>query len=153
MKYIHTVSFLLFSILFFSCNSDKQDLKSSKTESQTQSSCLQSDVSSQDLEKMIALISEGLLASDKIKIAKQQINTRCITVDQLIEILEVLFMHDDQIIFAKFAYDRVVNKSEFCKVKQGIEFAPAHGKITKFCQQKGVECKPSFSERMENIFN
>ncbi|WP_338768717.1 DUF4476 domain-containing protein [Bernardetia sp. ABR2-2B] len=126
-----------------------------ETESiENQSTCEGSSINDEKFEKVISAISEGHMADDKVKIAKRIISENCITVYQLIDILDIIQMPDEQVIFAKYAYKRVINKSDFCDVKKAIISPMHHVKITDFCKRKGINCESSgqLEDLFENAF-
>lgn len=126
--------------------SEQDETKSTENHS----SCTESSISDEKFEKVISAISEGHMADDKVKIAKRMIHENCITVYQLIDILDVIQMPDDQVVFAKYAYKRVINKSDFCNVKKAIMSPMHHVKITDFCKRKNIACESS--GQLENLF-
>ncbi|WP_338792843.1 DUF4476 domain-containing protein [Bernardetia sp. MNP-M8] len=161
-----------FELLYEQSQTQKRDSKiqiakskQSKTEShkerteeetilETQSTCSESSISDEDFEHVINAISEGHMADDKVKIAKRMIAKNCITVYQLIDILDIIQMPDEQVVFAKYAYRRLINKSDFCNVKKAIMSPMHHVKITDFCKRKGIDCESSgaLEELFENAF-
>lgn len=128
----------------------KNKPKTENTKIETQSTCSESSIDDERFEKAISAISEGHMADDKVKIAKRIIAENCITVYQLIDILDIIQMPDDQVVFAKYAYKRVINKSDFCDVKKSIMSPMHHVKITDFCKRKGITCDSS--GKLEDLF-
>lgn len=93
-------------------------------------------VSSERIEDMSKTVEKQTFNDDKVRVTKQIIRSNCITLDQLIIILNKFDWDDGKLEIAKFAYDYVYDLENYYKVYDLFTFSSSGKELEEFLDSK-----------------
>ena len=93
-------------------------------------------VSAERIEDMANTVEKQSFSDDKVRVTKQIIRTNCITLDQLIVILEKFDWDDGKLEIAKFAYDYVYDLENYYKLYDLFSFSSSGEDLEEFLESK-----------------
>ena len=64
---------------------------------------------------MMESVDNASFAEDKVRVAKRILKTNCLTIDNLVLIIEEISFDEDQLDLAKFAYDHEYDLENYYK--------------------------------------
>ncbi|WP_169315254.1 DUF4476 domain-containing protein [Bernardetia litoralis] len=127
---------------------ETEELTVEETETTITSSCTSPSLSDVEFDELVDYISEGHMAKDKLDRAKHSLKEACLSVNQVIDITEIINFPDEQVIFAKFAFSRTVDTENFCSVKSVLIYPAPKASLTRFLKRKNITCRASTMEKM-----
>jgi hypothetical protein len=89
-------------------------------------------VSSERIEDMAKTVEKQTFNDDKVRVTKQIIRTNCITLDQLVVILNKFDWDDGKLEIAKFAYNYVYDLENYYKVYDLFTFSSSGKELEEF---------------------
>lgn len=89
-------------------------------------------VSSERIEDMAKTVEKQTFNDDKVRVTKQIIRTNCITLDQLVAILNKFDWDDGKLEIAKFAYNYVYDLENYYKVYDLFTFSSSGKELEEF---------------------
>lgn len=92
--------------------------------------------SSERLEGMAKTVENQSFGDDKVRVTKQILRTNCITLDQLIIILNKFDWDDGKLEIAKFAYDYVYDLENYYKVYDLFSFSSSGEELEEFLNSR-----------------
>ena len=93
-------------------------------------------INSVRLEDMAKTVKNQTFSDDKVRVTKQIIRSNCITLDQLIVLLNEFDWDDGKLEIAKFAYDYVYDLENYYKVYNLFTFSSSGEELDEFIQSK-----------------
>ena len=90
----------------------------------------------QDMASIIAAIDEESFDDEKIIIAKQATSKKCLTVDQIKQIIEEFSFSKNKLTFAKYAYKRCYNPDDYYQVNSSFDFSSDKEKLNEFIESQ-----------------
>ena len=93
-------------------------------------------VNSERLEDMAKTVDNQTFNDDKVRVTKQIIRTNCITLDQLIVLLNNFDWDDGKLEIAKFAYDYVYDLENYYKVYNLFTFSSTGEELEEYIQSR-----------------
>lgn len=93
-------------------------------------------VSSERINDMAKTVENQSFSDDKVRVSKQIIRTNCITIDQLMVLLENFDFDDGKLQIAKFAYDHVYDLENYYKVYNVFSFSSSGEELEEYIQDK-----------------
>ena len=93
-------------------------------------------VNSERLEDMAKTVENQTFNDDKVRVTKQIIRTNCITLDQLIVLLNNFDWDDGKLEIAKFAYDYVYDLENYYKVYNLFTFSSSGEELDEYIQDR-----------------
>ena len=93
-------------------------------------------VNSERLEDMAKTVKNQTFGDDKVRVTKQIVRSNCITLDQLIILLNEFDWDDGKLEIAKFAYDHVYDLENYYKVYNLFTFSSSGEELDEFIQSK-----------------
>ena len=93
-------------------------------------------VNSERLEDMAKTVKNQTFGDDKVRVTKQIVRSNCITLDQLIVLLNEFDWDDGKLEIAKFAYDHVYDLENYYKVYNLFTFSSSGEELDEFIQSK-----------------
>lgn len=75
-------------------------------------------------------------ADDKMDVAKLALRNSCVWTAQVIELAELFDFEDDRLAFAKYAYDRCFDQSEFYQVNSIFDFSSTKEELNEYIMNK-----------------
>lgn len=100
----------------------------------TASKTCTSAMSSQNFNTAKSSISKQAFAETKMKTAKQILNANCLSVEQIIEVMDLFSFEENKLDFAKAAYLKCVDKSQFFMVNDAFSFSSSVDELTDFIE-------------------
>ena len=93
-------------------------------------------VSSERIKDMSNTIENQSFSDDKIRVSKQIIRTNCITVEQLIVLLENFDFEDSKLEMAKYAYNHVYDLENYYKVYNVFSFSSSGEELEEYIEDQ-----------------
>lgn len=93
-------------------------------------------VSADRIKDMANTIENQSFSDDKVRVSKQIIRTNCITLDQLLQLLEQFDFDGGKLEIAKFAYDYVYDLENYYKVYNVFSFSSSGKELDEYIQSK-----------------
>ena len=93
-------------------------------------------VNSERLDDMAKTVKNQTFGDDKVRVTKQIVRSNCITLDQLIVLLNEFDWDDGKLEIAKFAYDHVYDLENYYKVYNLFTFSSSGEELDEFIQSK-----------------
>ena len=93
-------------------------------------------VNSERLEDMVKTVKNQTFGDDKVRVTKQIVRSNCITLDQLIILLNEFDWDDGKLEIAKFAYDHVYDFENYYKVYNLFTFSSSGEELDEFIESK-----------------
>lgn len=93
-------------------------------------------VNSDRFKDMVKTVENQSFSDGKARTTKQIIRSNCITVDQLVIMLEQFSFDDDKLEVAKFSYDHVYDIENYYKVYNVFSFSSSGEKLEEFISGK-----------------
>lgn len=93
-------------------------------------------VSPERIQDMANTIENQSFSDDKVRVSKQIIRTNCITLDQLMQLLEQFDFDSGKLEIAKFAYDYVYDLENYYKVYNVFSFSSSGEELDEYIQSK-----------------
>ena len=93
-------------------------------------------VNSERLEDMAKTVENQTFSDDKVRVTKQIIRTNCITLDQLIVLLNNFDWDDGKLEIAKFAYDYVYDLENYYKIYDLFTFSSSGEELEEYIQDR-----------------
>lgn len=92
--------------------------------------------SSERIESMAKTVENQSFGDDKVRVTKQILRTNCVTLDQLIVILNKFDWDDGKLEIAKFAYDYVYDLENYYKVYDLFSFSSSGEELEEFLNSR-----------------
>lgn len=114
----------------FGNSSEKKDANSDtiSTTLKHQLNCVTS-INEDKFENIKAKIEEELMDKSKLKLAKELVNSECLKSAQVANIMELMNIDKYKVEFAKFAFGRTIDKENFARVKETLNFSTSKKQI------------------------
>lgn len=93
-------------------------------------------ISNSLFEQIKQTIQEQPFESSKLSVAKQSINKKNISTTQAKDLLDLLSMETSKLDFAKFAYDKVVDKDKYFTISNNLSMQSSKDELLKFLRPK-----------------
>ena len=93
-------------------------------------------VTADRIKDMANTIENQSFSDDKVRVSKQIIRTNCITLDQLLQLLEQFDFDGGKLEIAKFAYDYVYDLENYYKVYNVFSFSSSGKELDEYIQSK-----------------
>tara|TARA_Y100000385_G_scaffold179888_1_gene185791 strand:- start:493 stop:1335 length:843 start_codon:yes stop_codon:yes gene_type:complete len=93
-------------------------------------------VSEDRFKSMMESIDNASFAEDKVRVAKRILKTNCLTIDNLVLILEEISFDEDQLDLAKFAYDHVYDLENYYKVYDVFSFSKSGEELEEYIENR-----------------
>ena len=93
-------------------------------------------VNSERLALMMEDIENESFAEDKVRVAKRILKNNCITIDNLVLMLEEISFDEDQLNLAKFAYEYVYDLGNYYKVFRVFSFSKSKEDLEEYIENK-----------------
>jgi hypothetical protein len=93
-------------------------------------------VSAERIESMAKTVDKQTFGDDKVRVTKQIIRSNCITLDQLIVILNKFDWDDGKVEIAIFAYDYVYDLENYYKIYDLLTFSSSGKELEEFLDSK-----------------
>ena len=93
-------------------------------------------VDAERLEDMAKTVKNQTFGDDKVRVTKQIVRSNCITLDQLIVLLNEFDWDDGKLEIAKFAYDHVYDLENYYKVYNLFTFSSSGEELDEYIQSK-----------------
>ena len=90
----------------------------------------------QDMASIMAAIDEESFDDGKIIVAKQATSKKCLTVDQINQILDEFSFSKNKLTFAKYAYKRCYNPDDYYQVNSSFDFSSDKEKLNEFIESQ-----------------
>lgn len=94
-------------------------------------------MSSQNFKDVKQTISNSSFENTKLETAKTIIASNYLTTDQVMEICRLFDFENSKLDFAKFAYNRTIDKSNFYRVSNIFDFDTSRSALNRFLQNAG----------------
>ena len=85
---------------------------------------------------MMESIDNASFAEDKVRVAKRILKTNCLTIDNLVLILEEISFDENQLDLAKFAYDHVYDLENYYKVYDVFSFSKSGEELEEYIENR-----------------
>jgi len=89
-----------------------------------------------NVNSIINAINNESFDDDKLMIAKQAINNKCLKTDDVIKIIELITFEDTRLELAKFAYDSTYDIDDYYKVNSVFKFSSNKEELNEFISSK-----------------
>tara|TARA_B100000795_G_scaffold248036_1_gene214654 strand:- start:22820 stop:23377 length:558 start_codon:yes stop_codon:yes gene_type:complete len=89
-------------------------------------------LSRQRIDEMVNSVNNQSFSDDKQRVSKQIIRSNCMTVDQLVEILNQFSFDDGKLETAKFAYDYIYDVENYFKVFNVFSFSSSGEELEEY---------------------
>jgi hypothetical protein len=86
----------------------------------------------QDMAAIMAAIDDESFDEGKIIVAKQATSKKCLTVDQIKQIMEEFSFSKNKLSFAKYAYKRCYNPDDYYQVNGAFDFSSDKEEMNEF---------------------
>ena len=86
----------------------------------------------QDMTSIMAAIDEESFDDGKIIVAKQATSKKCLTVDQIKQIMDEFSFSKNKLNFAKYAYKRCYNPDDYYQVNGAFDFSSDKEEMNEF---------------------
>ena len=93
-------------------------------------------VSEDRFKSMMKSIDNASFADDKVRVAKRIMKTNCLTIDNLVTILEEISFDEDQLELAKFAYDHVYDLENYYQVYDVFSFSKSGEELEEYIENR-----------------
>ena len=93
-------------------------------------------VSPERFKSMMESIDNASFAEDKVRVAKRILKTNCLTIDNLVLILEEISFDEDQLELAKFAYEHVHDLENYYKVYDVFSFSKSGEELEDYIENR-----------------
>ncbi len=93
-------------------------------------------VSEDRFKSMMESIDNASFADDKVRVAKRIMKTNCLTIDNLVTILEEISFDEDQLELAKFAYDHVYDLENYYQVYDVFSFSKSGEELEEYLENR-----------------
>lgn len=93
-------------------------------------------VSEDRFKSMMESVDNASFAEDKVRVAKRILKTNCLTIDNLVLILEEISFDEDQLDLAKFAYDHVYDLENYYKVYDVFSFSKSGEELEEYIENR-----------------
>lgn len=90
----------------------------------------------QDMGSIMAAIDEESFDDGKIIVAKQATSKKCLTVDQIKQIMEEFSFSKNKLDFAKYAYKRCYNPDDYYQVNSAFDFSSEKEELNEFIEDQ-----------------
>jgi hypothetical protein len=94
-------------------------------------------MSAQSFQAAKTSINKQSFADTKMKTAKQVLNANCMSVDQIVEIIGLFSFEENKLDFAKAAYAKCVDQSQYFMVNDAFSFSSSVDELTEFIEGLG----------------
>lgn len=91
---------------------------------------------SADFEDALSSINNKTFDDDKVTVAKQIARSKCLTSEQIRDIMKAIDYEDSRLDFAKYAYDFAYDPDNYYKVNDGFEFEMTIEELDEYLQNK-----------------
>ncbi|MEZ4938649.1 MAG: DUF4476 domain-containing protein [Crocinitomicaceae bacterium] len=85
-----------------------------------------------DYNAMIEAVKNESFADDKKMIAKQALNNKCISTDQIKGLMEQFSFEDDKLEIAKFCYNKCSDRDNYYKVNSALTYSDSKEELNKY---------------------
>lgn len=92
-------------------------------------------ISESDADEAIAQISEEAFADDQLGLANTLARTKCLNVEQIGKIADILTFSEDKMSFVKTAHTLCLNRSDYYKLVEKFEFSEDKEELRKFIEE------------------
>jgi hypothetical protein len=79
-------------------------------------------------------VSKQSFSEEKIKVAKQVLNSNCMSTAQVKEIMALFSMEDDKLEWAKFAYGKTTDPQNFYQINDGFTFSTSVDELNSYIE-------------------
>ena len=93
-------------------------------------------VNKERFDSMMESVEDASFAEDKVRVAKRILKTNCLTIDNLVMILEEISFDEDQLELAKFAYDHVYDLENYYKVYDVFSFSKSGEELEEYIENR-----------------
>ena len=90
----------------------------------------------QNMASIMAAIDEESFDDGKIIVAKQATSKKCLTVDQIKQIMEEFSFSKNKLSFAKYAYKRCYNPDDYYQVNSAFDFSSEKEELNEFISEQ-----------------
>jgi len=90
----------------------------------------------QDMASIMAAIDEESFDDGKIIVAKQATSKKCLTVEQIKQILDEFSFSKNKLTFAKYAYKRCYNPDDYYQINSSFDFSSDKEKLNEFIESQ-----------------
>ena len=92
--------------------------------------------SNTDINAIIKAVKNEGFADGKKMVAKQALQNKCISTDQVIKLMDAFSFEDDKLEVAKFCYDRCSDRDNYYKVNSAFSFEDSKEKLNRYIGSK-----------------
>ncbi len=92
--------------------------------------------SATDMTNLTNSIKKQAFSENKMNVAKTFIKSKCLSVDQIKQVMGLFTMDDDKLAFAKLAYDRCADKENYFMVGDALTFSSNQDDLMDFINSK-----------------
>ena len=96
------------------------------------SSFSNTDCEVQNVERILNAIENESFNDDKMMVAKQATNKKCLSVQQIKQIMDKFSFEDNKLEFAKSAYSNCLNKDEYYMVNESFTFSSSKSELNDY---------------------
>lgn len=89
-----------------------------------------------DYNSLIEAVKNESFADDKKMVAKQALNNKCISTDQVVGLMKEFGFDDDRLEMAKYCYDRCSDADNYFKVNSAFSFSDSKEELNKYIESK-----------------
>ena len=91
-----------------------------------------SDCEVQNINSILSAIENESFKSDKIIVAKQATKNKCLSVDQIKQIMDEFSFDDGKLEFAKLAYSKCSNKDDYYMLNESFSFSSSKSELNDY---------------------
>lgn len=113
-----------------SYQAEEKSVKPAKTVDKT----CKGAMSAQSFQAAKTSINKQSFADTKMKTAKQVLNANCMTVEQIVEIIDLFSFEENKLDFAKAAYTKCVDQSQYFMVNDVFSFSSSVDELTEYIE-------------------
>jgi hypothetical protein len=90
------------------------------------------DCEVQNINSVLSAIENESFKSDKMMVAKQATKKKCLSVDQIKQVMEKFTFEESKLEFAKIAYDNCLNKDDYYMVNESFTFSSSKSEMNDY---------------------
>lgn len=116
-------------------NTPAQPITNTPPPANSSNACI-NPASSTDLGNLKGSIQKQSFSSNKMNVAKSFLKSKCLSVEQIKDVMGLFSFEGDKLEFAKFAYDRCSNKDDYYMVSDAFSFSSSNDELTDYINSK-----------------
>lgn len=93
-------------------------------------------VSNDNFQRGLGSVKKASFADEQIKIARQFTKNNCLSVNQILEMMNTFSFEENKLNYAKFAYDFCTEKGNYFQVNDGLTFSSSKDDLNEFLETK-----------------